>query len=272
MRLIVRPDYDSVSGWAANHVARRINQHAKASAGTADPRPFVLGLPTGSSPLGMYRKLVELCAAGKVSFRNVVTFNMDEYVGIPEDHEQSYHTFMWSNFFSRVDIPRENVNILDGNAADLEAECARYEAKIKALGGIDLFVGGVGADGHIAFNEPGSSLLSRTRVKTLTRDTKIMNSRFFGGDPEKVPSTALTVGVATITDAREVLILVSGLNKARALRHAIEEGVNHLWTVSCLQLHPKGVVVCDEESTMELRVGTVRYFKDIESGNFDNAL
>lgn len=278
MRLIVRPEYDSVSEWAANHVARRINQHEQAASGRVPqgglraPRPFVLGLPTGSSPLGMYRKLIELCAAGKVSFRNVVTFNMDEYVGIPEDHEQSYHTFMWSNFFSRVDIPRENVNILDGNAADLEAECARYEAKIKALGGIDLFVGGVGADGHIAFNEPGSSLLSRTRVKTLTRDTKIMNSRFFGGDPEKVPSTALTVGVATITDAREVLILVSGLNKARALRHAIEEGVNHLWTVSCLQLHPKGVVVCDEESTMELRVGTVRYFKDIESGNFDNAL
>lgn len=179
---------------------------------------------------------------------------------------------MWENFFSRVDIERGNVNILDGNAPDLEAECARYEARMRELGGIDLFVGGVGADGHIAFNEPGSSLSSRTRVKTLTRDTKLMNSRFFGGDPEAVPSTALTVGVGTITDSREVLILVSGLNKARALRHAIEEGVNHLWTVSCLQLHPKGVVVCDEESTMELRVGTVRYFREIESANFDNSI
>jgi glucosamine-6-phosphate deaminase len=290
MRLIVRPDYEAVSEWAANHVARRINQHGKAiaelgSAGArgspgergpqgerSSPRPFVLGLPTGSSPLGMYRKLAELCAEGKVSFRNVVTFNMDEYVGLPEDHPQSYHSFMWENFFSKVDIGRENVNILDGNAPDLEAECARYEAKMKALGGIDLFVGGIGADGHIAFNEPGSSLSSRTRVKTLTRDTKIMNSRFFGGDPEAVPSTALTVGVGTITDSHEVLILVSGLNKARALRHAIEEGVNHLWTVSCLQLHPKGVAVCDEESTMELKVGTVRYFREIESANFDNAL
>jgi len=193
-------------------------------------------------------------------------------VGLPEEHPQSYHSFMWENFFSRVDIERGNVNILDGNAPDLEAECARYEARMRELGGIDLFVGGVGADGHIAFNEPGSSLSSRTRVKTLTRDTKLMNSRFFGGDPEAVPSTALTVGVGTITDSREVLILVSGLNKARALRHAIEEGVNHLWTVSCLQLHPKGVVVCDEESTMELRVGTVRYFREIESANFDNSI
>ncbi|HOX47927.1 MAG TPA: glucosamine-6-phosphate deaminase [Spirochaetia bacterium] len=278
MRLIVRPDFEAVSEWAANHVARRINRHERALAergpgeGGGAPRPFVLGLPTGSSPLGMYRKLAELCAAGKVSFRNVVTFNMDEYVGLPEEHPQSYHSFMWENFFSRVDIERGNVNILDGNAPDLEAECARYEARMRELGGIDLFVGGVGADGHIAFNEPGSSLSSRTRVKTLTRDTKLMNSRFFGGDPEAVPSTALTVGVGTITDSREVLILVSGLNKARALRHAIEEGVNHLWTVSCLQLHPKGVVVCDEESTMELRVGTVRYFREIESANFDNSI
>jgi len=267
MRLIVRPDYEAVSEWAANYIARRVIEAAPTAT-----KPFILGLPTGSSPLGLYRKLIELNKAGKVSFKNAVTFNMDEYVGLPENHPQSYHSFMWSNFFSHIDIGRDNVNILNGNAKDLEAECVRYEEKISALGGIDLFVGGVGADGHIAFNEPGSSLSSRTRVKTLTRDTKIMNSRFFGGDPDAVPGTALTVGVGTITDAREVLILVSGLNKARALHHAIEEGVNHLWTVSCLQLHPKAIVVCDEESTMELKVGTVRYFKDIESNNFDNSL
>jgi glucosamine-6-phosphate deaminase len=267
MRLIVRPDYEAVSEWAANYIARRVIEAAPTAT-----KPFILGLPTGSSPLGLYRKLIELNKAGKVSFKNAVTFNMDEYVGLPENHPQSYHSFMWSNFFSHIDIGRDNVNILNGNAKDLEAECVRYEQKISALGGIDLFVGGVGADGHIAFNEPGSSLSSRTRVKTLTRDTKIMNSRFFGGDPDAVPGTALTVGVGTITDAREVLILVSGLNKARALHHAIEEGVNHLWTVSCLQLHPKAIVVCDEESTMELKVGTVRYFKDIESNNFDNSL
>jgi len=268
MRLIIRPDYAAVSSWAANYVARRINEHERKGGG----RSFVLGLPTGSSPIGMYQRLIELYQAGKVSFRNVVTFNMDEYVGLPEDHPQSYHSFMWSNFFSHIDIQRENVHILDGNAGDLEAECAAYEEAIAAAGGIDLFVGGVGADGHIAFNEPGSSLSSRTRVKTLTRDTKLMNARFFGGNPDAVPSTALTVGVATITSAREVLILVSGLSKARALHNAIEEGVNHLWTVSCLQLHPHAVVVCDEESTMELKVGTVRYFREIEAANFDNSL
>ena len=263
MRLIIRPDYDAVSRWAANYVARRISEAGG---------KLVLGLPTGSSPIGMYRELAALHAAGKVSFRNVVTFNMDEYVGLPEESAQSYHSFMWKNLFSQVDIPRENVNILDGNARDLQGECRRYEEKMKSLGGIDLFLGGVGADGHIAFNEPGSSLASRTRVKTLTMDTKIMNSRFFGGDLERVPNTALTVGVGTIMEAKEILILVSGHAKARALHHAIEEGVNHLWTVSCLQLHPRGVIVCDDDSTVELKVGTVRYFQEIEARNLDNEL
>ena len=267
MRLVIRPDYPSVSKWAANHVASRINEAAREGG-----RPFVLGLPTGSSPLGLYRELIALCGAGKVSFGNVVTFNMDEYVGLAEEHPESYHSFMWKNLFSKIDIPRANVNILDGNARDLEGECRRYEERILALGGIDLFVGGVGADGHIAFNEPGSSLASRTRVKTLTMDTKSVNSRFFGDDPDKVPATALTVGVATIMDSREVLVIVSGLAKARALHHAIEEGVNHLWTVSCLQLHPKGVMVCDKDSTRETKVGTARYFKEIEAKNLDNGL
>jgi len=277
MRLVIRADYDAVSSWAANHIAQRINEAelknaAHRQAGERSSPPFVLGLPTGSSPIGTYRELARLCEKGKVSFKNVVTFNMDEYVGLPEADPQSYHSFMREKLFSKIDIPPSNVNILDGNAEDLEAECARYEEKMRDLGGIDLFFGGVGADGHIAFNEPGSSLASRTRVKTLTMDTKQMNSRFFGGDPAKVPSTALTVGVGTIMDSREVLILVSGHNKARALGHAIEEGVNHLWTVSCLQLHPKGVIVADEDSTMELKVGTVRYFKEIEARNFDNEL
>jgi len=267
MRLVIRPDYDAVSKWTANHIARRLVEHQKSFA-----KPFVLGLPTGSSPLGTYKELAALNKAGKVSFKNVITFNMDEYVGLPENHPESYHSFMWNNFFSKIDIKRENVNILNGNAPDLAAECADYEARMKAAGGVDLFLGGVGADGHIAFNEPGSSLASRTRVKTLTQDTRNVNSRFFGGDASKVPATALTVGVGTVMDAREVVIVVSGMNKARALRHSIEEGVSHMWTLSCLQSHPKGIVVCDEDATMELKVGTARYFKDIESRNFDNAL
>jgi glucosamine-6-phosphate deaminase len=212
----------------------------------------------------MYQALVEAHRAGRVSFEYVVTFNMDEYVGIPKDHPQSYHTFMWTNFFSHIDIKTENVHILNGNAPDLEAECAAYEAAIQAVGGIDLFLGGIGPDGHIAFNEPGSSLSSRTRIKTLTTDTIIANSRFFEGDVNKVPKTALTVGVGTVMSAREVLVLVNGHGKARALQQAVEGSVNQMWTITALQLHPKGIIVCDEASCIDLKVGTYRYFKDIE--------
>ena len=192
---------------------------------------------------------------------------MDEYVGIPEDHPQRYHTFMKENLFSHIDVPKENINILNGNASDLEAECRRYEEKITSYGGIHLFLGGIGPDGHIAFNEPGSSLKSRTRVKTLTYDTVVANSRFFDNDVNKVPKTALTVGVGTVTDADEVLIIINGHNKARALQNVVEQGVNHMWTVSVLQLHPKAIIVCDEEATYELKVGTYNYFKDIEKNN-----
>jgi len=264
MRVIIEPNYEVVSKWAANYIARKIND-----SGPSESKPFVLGLPTGSSPLGMYRELIKLNKTGKVTFKNVATFNMDEYVNLPEDHPESYHSFMRNNFFSHIDIAEENVNILNGNATDLEAECAAYEEKIQKVGGVNLFVGGIGPDGHIAFNEPASSLSSRTRVMALTYDTIIANSRFFDGDVNKVPKTALTVGVGTVMDAEEVLIIVNGHNKARALRHAIEESVNHMWTISALQMHPKGIIVCDEEATIELKVGTVKYFKDIESVNLD---
>ena len=262
MRVIIEHDYQSLSAWAANYVAQRINQFQPSS-----ERPFVLGLPTGSSPLGMYKALIELNREGKVSFRNVVTFNMDEYVGLPESHPESYHSFMFNNFFNHIDIPKENIHILNGNASDLEAECGNYEKQIASYGGIDLFVGGIGPDGHIAFNEPGSSLTSRTRVKTLTTDTIVANSRFFDNDVDKVPKTALTVGVGTVMDAKEVLILCNGHNKARALHHAVEGSVTQMWTISALQMHRHGIIVCDEAATDELKVGTYRYFKDIERNN-----
>lgn len=262
MRLIIQPDYDKMSKWAANYVVAKIN-----SAAPTAEKPFVLGLPTGSSPLGMYRELVSLNQQGKVSFQNVITFNMDEYVNLPKEHPESYYSFMWNNFFSHIDIKAENVHILNGNAPDLAAECAQYEEAILKAGGIDLFLGGIGPDGHIAFNEPGSSLSSRTRIKTLTTDTIIANSRFFDNDINKVPQTALTVGVGTVMDAKEVLILVNGHNKARALAAAIEGSVNHMWTISALQMHPKGIIVCDEAATIELKVGTYNYFKDIEKDN-----
>jgi glucosamine-6-phosphate deaminase len=264
MRLIVQPEAVGVAKWSAAYIARRINESTNSSS-----KPFVLGLPTGSTPLGTYAELISLYRAGKVSFKNVVTFNMDEYVGIPKNHPQSYHTFMWDNFFSHIDIVAENVNILNGNAADLKVECAGYEAKITAVGGIDLFMGGIGEDGHIAFNEPGSSLSSRTRDKALNEDTILVNSRFFDNDVNQVPKSALTVGVGTVMDSREVLILVTGHNKSRALRQGVEEGVNHMWTISALQLHPHGIIVCDEASTVELKVGTYRYFKDIEKDNIN---
>ena len=266
MRLIIEPDYANVSEWTANYVASRIN-----AANPTAEKPFVLGCPTGSSPLGMYKKLIELNKAGKVSFEHVVTFNMDEYCGLPEEHPESYHSFMWNNFFSHINIKKENVNILNGNADDLEAECRRYEEKIASYGGIDLFMGGIGPDGHIAFNEPGSSLTSRTRQKTLTLDTKIANSRFFEGDINKVPSTALTVGVGTVMAAKSVMIIVNGYNKARALQHGVEGGISQMWTISALQLHEKAIIVADEAATMELKVGTYKYFKDIESANLDPA-
>ena len=188
MRLIIQPNYDKMSQWAANYVAAKIN-----AANPTEEKPFVLGLPTGSSPLGMYRALIELNKKGIVSFKNVITFNMDEYVNLPKEHPESYHSFMWNNFFSHIDIKKENVNILNGNAEDLVKECSDYEERILKAGGIDLFLGGIGPDGHIAFNEPGSSLKSRTRIKTLTTDTIIANSRFFENDVNKVPKTALTV-------------------------------------------------------------------------------
>lgn len=262
MRIIVQENYTQVSRWTAHYIARKINAYKP-----TPEKPFVLGLPTGSSPVGTYAEMIELVKQGKLSFENVITFNMDEYVGLPADHPQSYHYFMDKHLFNHVDIPRENINILNGMAPDLEKECQNYEAKIRSYGGIKLFLGGIGPDGHIAFNEPGSSLRSRTRVKSLTYDTIVANSRFFDNDVNKVPRMALTVGVQTVMDSEEIVIIITGFQKARALQKVVEEGVNHMWTVSAIQLAPKAMIVCDEEATMELKVGTVKYFKDIEAEN-----
>lgn len=257
MRVIITKDYNDMSVWAANYVAQRI-----IDAHPTPEKPFVLGCPTGSSPLGLYEHLIKLNKQGVISFQNVVTFNMDEYVGLDVNHPESYHSFMWNNFFNHIDIKHENVHILDGNAPDLLAECDHYEKMIAQAGGIDLFMGGIGPDGHIAFNEPGSSLTSRTRIKTLTTNTIQANCRFFDDNVDLVPKQALTVGVGTVMDAREVLILCNGPKKARALHHMIEEGVSHMWTSSMLQMHRHGMVVCDEEACEELRISTYNYFKD----------
>ncbi|KAH6880018.1 glucosamine-6-phosphate isomerase [Thelonectria olida] len=260
MRLVVRDGPEAAASYISDYIIDRINIFRPTAT-----KPFVLGLPTGSSPLSIYRNLVSAYRIGRVSFIHVVTFNMDEYVGLPRSHPESYFSFMHTNFFDHVDIPVANINMLDGNATDLQAECERYEQRIQAVGGVDLFLGGVGSDGHIAFNEPGSSLASVTRVKTLTHDTLLANSRFFDGNIRRVPTKALTVGVKTIMDAREVLVIATGTSKAIAVKKSVEEGINHMWTLSCLQMHQCSMIVVDEDATMELQVKTVRYFKSIES-------
>ncbi|KAM0561053.1 hypothetical protein ACHAPJ_003554 [Fusarium lateritium] len=259
MRLIIRDDEDAACNYVANYVVERINAFQP-----TPEHPFILGLPTGSSPIGVYDVLVRKYKAGEVSFENVVTFNMDEYVGLPRDDPNSYHSFMWKHFFSHVNIHPSNVHILNGNAFSPEAECDAYEDAIKAAGGIDLFLAGIGEDGHIAFNEPGSSLASRTRVKTLAYDTILSNSRFFDNDVSRVPRMALTVGVQTVLEAREVVVIILGARKALALQKCVEQGVNHMWSLSCLQLHPHPMIVVDEDATLELQVKTVKYFKSIE--------
>ncbi|XP_071787745.1 glucosamine-6-phosphate deaminase 2-like [Asterias amurensis] len=258
MRLVILDDYSKASEWAAKYVRNRILEFNP----DAD-RYFTLGLPTGSTPIGMYKKLIEFHKAGDLSFKYVKTFNMDEYVGLARDHPESYHSFMWNQFFKHIDILPENAHLLNGNAESLQEECENYEKEITKAGGIELFIGGIGPDGHIAFNEPGSSLVSRTRVKTLAHDTIIANARFFDGDITKVPTSALTVGVGTVMDAKEVMIIITGAHKSFALYKAVEEGISHMWTVSAFQQHPRTIIVCDEDATLELRVKTVKYFKGL---------
>ena len=259
MKVIIRDNQHEASIWAAHHIANAIKAKAAVTG-----EPFVLGLATGSTPIETYAELIRMYKAGEISFKNVVTFNIDEYVGLPVEHPESYHSFMYKYLFDHIDIPRANIHILDGNAPDLKAECDQYEKSIAAAGGVDLFLGGVGEDGHLAFNEPYSSLQSRTRVMTLTYDTLLVNSRFFENDINKVPKQAMSVGVATVLDSREVLILAFGHKKARAIQQAVEGPMTHVVTLSALQNHPCGTVVVDELAAGELKVNTYKYFKQIE--------
>lgn len=259
MKVIIRDNAKQGSLWAAHYIAAKINEKAKVS-----DKPFVLGLCTGSTPIDTYAELIRMVKAGEVSFKNVVSFNMDEYVGLPVDHPESYHSFMHRYLFDQIDEPAENIHILDGNAPDLAAECENYEKAIEKAGGIDLFLGGVGEDGHLAFNEPFSSLNSRTRVMTLTYDTRVVNSRFFDNDVNQVPHQAMSVGIATVMGAKEVLVEGFGAKKARAIAAAVEGPVSQYVTLSALQYHPNGIVLIDDEAAGELKVNSYRYFKAVE--------
>ena len=259
MRLIISPDYEQCSQWAADYVAYKIK-----AARPTENKPFVMAIPAGSSPLGMFERLIGMFRKGRLSFQNVVIFNMDEYVGLSPEDEQSYHNFMWKNFLDNKKKKKSNVHLLNGQTTDFAKECTSYEKLIRSYGGIDLLIGGVGEDGHVAFNEPGSSLASRTRVKTLNKNTVKANARFFDDNTDLVPRNVLTIGIATIMDAKEVMIIASGDKKAKALHCAIEGSVNHMCPVSILQMHPHALIVCDEEATSELKAETVRYFKENE--------
>ncbi|KEG10619.1 glucosamine-6-phosphate isomerase [Trypanosoma grayi] len=258
MRIVISPNDDAVADYVAKYIITQIKNF-----GPSKERPFVLGLPTGGSPLKTYQRLIQAYREGRVSFRNVVTFNMDEYVGLPREHPQSYYYFMKTNFFDFVDIPEENRNLLDGTVPDLLEECRRYEDKIRLLGGIHLFLAGVGTDGHLAFNEPGSSLDSVTRVKSLNEETIASNARFFDNDMRKVPTMALTVGIKTVMQARNVVVIATGANKAVAVAHCVEGSITHAHPVTALQLHPYAVLCLDEDATLELKVKTVKYFRGL---------
>lgn len=265
MKVIIRNTAAEASVWAANYIANKINEKAAKTS-----EPFVIGLCTGSTPIETYNEIIRLVKAGKVSFKNVISFNMDEYVGLPVEHPESYHSFMYKYLFDHIDEPKENIHILDGNAPDLALECENYEKAIVKAGGFDLFFGGIGEDGHIAFNEPFSSLQSRTRVVTLTEDTRLVNSRFFDNDINKVPRQAMSVGVATVTGAKEVLIEAFGPKKAKAVQASVEGPVTHYCTLSSLQMHPAAIVVCDDPAAGELKVNSYKYFKAVEEAEAKN--
>lgn len=214
----------------------------------------VLGLATGSSPLAIYDELATRCDAGRISFRQARGFTLDEYVGLPADHPERYRTVIDTVFVSRVDFAPGAVDGPDGLASDIPAACAAYEAAIAAAGGVDLQILGIGTDGHIGFNEPGSSLASRTRIKTLTRQTRIDNARFFGGEVDLVPTHCLTQGLGTIMAARHVILVATGRTKAEAVHQLVEGPVSAMWPATILQHHPHVTVLLDASAARRLQL------------------
>ena len=243
MEVVVLPTYEEMSRAAAQIVADVLN--AKPNA--------VLGMATGSTPLGLYQELVRMHREEGLDFSQVTTFNLDEYVGLRPSHSQSYHYFMHENFFKHVNIPPGQTYIPSGTTSNYQSFCQWYEQRIEECGGIDVQILGIGSDGHIAFNEPGSSLSSRTRLKTLARSTTEDNARYFERS-EDVPIHAITMGVGTILEARQLLLLASGKNKAGAAAAMIEGPVTSMITASAMQLHPLAKVFLDESAASQLKM------------------
>jgi glucosamine-6-phosphate deaminase len=248
MEVVISKTYEELSKKAAQVVADVLN--AKPNA--------VLGLATGSSPLGLYKELVRMHKDEGLNFSQVTTFNLDEYVGLPAKHEQSYHYFMQENLFKHINVPRERIHIPSGTTKNYRSFCAWYEQRIVECGGIDVQMLGIGSDGHIAFNEPTSSLASRTRLKTLAQQTIEDNARFFD-KAEDVPIYAITMGVGTILEARRLVLVANGENKADAVVKMVEGPVTSMITASALQLHPSAKVFVDEPAATKL---TMREYYD----------
>lgn len=262
MRVIFLNTPDEIAQWVAHYIVYKINAF-----NPTHDNPFILGLPTGSTPMKTYKNLIKLYQEGQVSFKSVIVFMMDEYLGLSSNDIKSYYSFIHKNFINHIDIISKNVNFLDGGSKNFKIECQRYEEKIKSYGNIHLFIGGVGSNGHLAFNEPGSSLTSRTRIKTLSQETRFSNSRFFNDRIDFVPKFALTIGLTTLLESQEIIIIATGQEKANAVQAVIEGSVNHMWPISCLQLHSQSILICDELSTMELKIKTVKYFQEMEINN-----
>jgi glucosamine-6-phosphate deaminase len=241
MLLIVKEDYESMSKEGARIVSELIRLKPNC----------VLGFATGGTPLGLYKELIRLHREEGLDFSKVTTFNLDEYVGLPPEHPQSYHYFMWENLFKHINVDPRFVHIPHGMADDIDAFCDWYEERIEAVGGIDLQILGIGANGHIAFNEPSSSLGSRTRIKTLTEKTRQDNARFFSSMDE-VPKYAITMGVGTIMEARKLLLLASGPGKAEAIAKTVEGPITAMVPASIVQLHPHATVLVDREAASKL--------------------
>lgn len=252
MEIIIQPTAAAATSVAARVIARLLREKPDA----------VLGLATGSTPQLLYRELIAM----KLDWRKVTTFNLDEYVGLPKEHPQAYHRFIWENLLGHINIAPKNIHIPDGNTKDIPKFCAKYEKQIRAAGGIDLQVLGIGTDGHIGFNEPTSSLASRTRIKTLTQRTVQDNARFFGSE-DQVPHHVITMGIGTIMEARQNLLLAFGPKKARAIAEAVEGPITSVNPASVLQMHPVTKVCLDEAAAAQLqRADYYRWVYDHKPG------
>ncbi|MFO7814638.1 MAG: glucosamine-6-phosphate deaminase [Halanaerobiales bacterium] len=241
MKVLVEKSYKKISKKAAYLVKQQINEKPAS----------VIGLPTGSTPLKMYEELIEMYKRGAVDFSEVTTFNLDEYYGLPPDHPQSYHYYMWNNFFDHINIKEENVHILDGRTENIERECIEYETEIKNAGGIDLQVLGIGPNGHLGFNEPSETLNDKTHLVTLSKDTIEANSRFFDSK-EEVPKKALTMGISTILKSDKIIIMASGENKASAIKKTLSGQINTCTPSTLLQTHPDVTVIIDQGAAIYL--------------------